>query len=313
MSESTASARGTPTGSLTGGTVLASAAFAVFWGYLLVRWAYEWVLADAFGMSPGASILPVETLRALGTSWNGTPLGGLFTFFAVAADALPAAASGVWLTIVLTVVSILFGLVIAVPLSVARVYGGRVTSLIALVYTELIRGTPLLAQLFVLYFGLSLTATIRELPFVGEGFVPGQAVFVAVIGFTINSAAYQAEYIRSALLSVEDGQLTAGRSVGLSGAETIRHVVLPQGLRYAIPGWTNELVYLIKYSSLAAFITVPELYKRTSDIAAGNFRYFELLVLAGLFYLGLVLSASALMGRVERRVSIPGLGSEGGR
>ncbi|MFC7175683.1 amino acid ABC transporter permease [Halosegnis marinus] len=303
-------ATATETRRLGGGAALRYAAFGVFWGYLLLRWAYEWVLADALGMARGAPFLPVGTFESLAASWTGTPVGGFFSFLALVGESLPAAVSGAWLTVVLTVVSMLLGLVIAVPLSVARVYGGRLTRGVALAYTELIRGTPLLAQLFVLYFGLSLSATIRELPFVGEGFVPGQAVFVAVIGFTINSAAYQSEYIRSALLSVEDGQLRAGRAVGLSRLDTIRYVVLPQGLRYAIPGWTNELVYLIKYSSLAAFITVPELYKRTSDIAAGNFRYFELLVLAGVIYLGLVLSASALMGRVEDRVSIPGLGSE---
>lgn len=293
---------------MTLGRTLTYVAAALFWGYFVVRWLYEWVVADLVGASPAAPFLPVETLQAMADQFAGTAVGGIFDFFAVAASSMPAVASGTWLSIVLTVVSILLGLVIAVPLSVARVYGGRALSGVALAYTELIRGTPLLAQLFVLYFGLSLSATIRELPGVGTGFVPTQAVIVAIIGLTINSAAYQAEYIRSALLSVEDGQLTAARAVGLSKLDAIRHVVLPQGLRYAIPGWSNELVYLIKYSSLAAFITVPELYYRTQAIASNNFRYFELLVLAALVYLGMVLTASALMGAVERAVAIPGLG-----
>jgi len=293
---------------VTGGGLFRWLAFGVFWGYLVVRWLYQWVGADLLGMDPRAPLLPVETFRTLATTWDGTRIGGLFSFLRVAGDALPAAVTGTWLTIILTVVAMAAGLVIAVPLAVARVYGGPVTRWAALGYTELIRGTPLLAQLFVLYYGLSLSATLRELPFVGEGFIPAQAALVAMIGFTINSSAYQAEYIRSALRSVEVGQLTAGRAVGLSKLQTIRRIVLPQGLRYGIPGWSNELVYLIKYSSLAAFITVPELYKRTRDIASGNFRYFELLVVAGVIYLGLVLSASALMGRVEQRVAIPGLG-----
>nr|WP_255152602.1 amino acid ABC transporter permease [Halorarius halobius] len=288
--------------------MLTYVAAVLFWGYFVVRWLYEWYVADLLGMSPSAPFAPVGAFEALAGQYAGTPVGGFCSFLAVAASSMPAAASGAWLTVVLTVVSILLGLVIAVPLSVARVYGGRVVSGVALAYTELLRGTPLLAQLFVLYFGLSLSATIRGLPFVGGGFIPGQAVIVALIGFTINSAAYQAEYIRSALLSVQEGQLTAGRAIGLSQLDTIRYVVLPQGLRYAIPGWSNELVYLIKYSSLAAFITVPELYYRTQAIASNNFRYFELLVLAALVYLGMVLTASALMSAFERVVSIPGLG-----
>ena len=314
MSERTASVLDAETAEgLSSGRALVYVVGLLFWGYLLVRWLYDWGLADLLGMSPGAPFLPVDTLESLASQFGGTPVGGFFDFLAISASSLPTVANAAWLTIVLTVVAILLGLVIAVPLSVARVYGGRVVSGLALGYTELIRGTPLLAQLFVLYFGLSLSATIRELPLVGEGFVPGQAVIVAIIGFTINSAAYQAEYIRSALLSVEDGQVTAGRAIGLSQLDTIRHVVLPQGLRYAIPGWSNELVYLIKYSSLAAFITVPELYYRSQAIASNNFRFFELLVLAALLYLGMVLTASALMNRFEKRVSIPGLGQATGR
>jgi len=91
------------------------------------------------------------------------------------------------------------------------------------------------------------------------------------------------------------GQITAGRAIGLSKVETIYYVVLPQGLRYAIPSWTNEFVYLIKYSSLAAFITVPELYYRADQIASETFRYTLIFVVTGLTYLALVLTASKLM------------------
>jgi polar amino acid transport system permease protein len=233
---------------------------------------------------------------------------GLFGFVAGAIPSLPSLARGAWLTIVLTVAGIALGFVLAVPLSVARVYGGRGLRWLSLSYTELIRGTPLLAQLFVLYFGTGLTGVIRVLPGVGQGFVPGSAVWVAILGFTLNSAAYQAEYIRSALESVDTGQLTAARAIGLSKVDGIRYVVLPQGLRYAIPGWSNELVYLIKYSSLAAFITVRELFFRTEEIANATFRYTELFLLAALFYLALVVSASMLMNRVEEWTAVPGLG-----
>lgn len=273
-------------------------AYGLFWGWLIARWVNDWILPPGVGLPRGQPFLspelfaPVSSSVALGVSY------------------LPALAVGTWVTIVLTGVSIILGFVIAVPLSVLRVYGGPLRYL-ALAYTELIRGTPLLAQLFVLYFGTGLTTWIRELPGVGVGPIPTQAFWVAIIGFTINSSAYQSEYIRSALLSVEGGQLTAARAIGLSKVDGIRYVVLPQGLRLAIPGWSNELVYLIKYSSLASFITVRELFQAGRGIASQNFRFLLVFTLVGLVYLAIVITASNLMASAERRVSIPGLG--GGR
>lgn len=287
-------------------------AAAIFWGWLVARWVNDWLLPPGVGVPPGQPFVTPETVAAAGEALQGTalaPLSGLFEFGALAVSSLPALAEGAWLTVVLTVTSITLGFVLAVPVSLLRVYGGRTTRWLALSYTELIRGTPLLAQLFVLFFGLGLTRYIRAVPGVGQGFVPDQAVWVAIIGFVINSSAYQAEYLRSALVSVDPGQLTAARSVGLSRAGGLRYVVLPQALRYAIPGWTNEFVYLIKYSSLAAFITVPELFFRASAIASLTFRYTALYTLAALFYLALVISASGLMGVVEERTAIPGIGS----
>ena len=164
MSERTASVLDAETAEgLSSGRALVYVVGALFWGYLLVRWLYDWGLANLLGMSKGAPFLPVDALEAIGSQYAGTLVGGFFSFLAVSASSLPSVANGAWLSIVLTVVSILLGLVIAVPLSVARVYGGRVLTGLALGYTELIRGTPLLAQLFVLYFGLSLSATIRAI------------------------------------------------------------------------------------------------------------------------------------------------------
>ncbi|MFB6184413.1 MAG: amino acid ABC transporter permease [Haloarculaceae archaeon] len=322
MSESQETVRGARIGTTLPGwrRVVGGAALVAFWGWLLVRWFNDWVLNAGFRPADRQPFLPVApfesaaaALHSLAASLGvlGVPLSwlaGAFAFVAGAIPSLPALAAGVWLTLVLTASSIVFGFVIAVPLSVARVYGGRGTRWLALSYTELIRGTPLLAQLFVLYFGTGLSGVIRGLPMVGTGIVPDQAIWVAIVGFTINSSAYQAEYIRSALLSVESGQLTAARSIGLSQLAGIRYVVLPQGLRYAIPGWSNELVYLIKYSSLATFITVRELFGQAEAIANNTYRFTELFVTAGLFYLALVLSASLVMSYVEEYTAVPGIG-----
>ena len=312
-------------------TVLGTA----FWAWLSIHWVYRNGLLDAILTSVGLGgvlrsgvnvrdrepFVPGTLLErvadalsevAAGLGVVGTPVGWLAWLADAAAlgiDSMPALAAGAWLTVLLTVASILLGLCIAVPLAVARVYGGPVLGAVALVYTELIRGTPLLAQLFVLFFGLQLQGFFDGLPGVGGTVVPSTPVLVAIVGFTINSSAYQAEYIRAALTSVDAGQLTAARAVGLSKLEGIRHVVLPQGLRYAIPGWTNEFVYLVKYSSLAAFISVPELFNQARDVGNDLARTTEMYVVVAVFYLVLVLTAAALMSRFEARVAIPGVGS----
>ena len=282
-------------------TGLGIAAALVFWGWLAARWVNDWLLVPAgLGVDKGTPFVDPALVEPLSSS------------AAFAMEHLPALAQGAWLTIWLTLASIAFGFVIAVPVAVARIYTER-ARYVAYGFTELIRGTPLLAQLFVLYYGLGLTSVIRELPGVGVGPIPDQAVWVAIIGFTINSAAYQAEYLRSAFLSVEGGQMTAARAIGLDKVEALRYVVLPQGLRLAIPGWSNELIYLIKYSSLATFITVEELFFQAENIASTNFKYAPIFTLVGLMYLALVLTATKLMDRVEDEVAIPGLGSGGRR
>ncbi|ARS89183.1 amino acid ABC transporter permease [Natrarchaeobaculum aegyptiacum] len=300
-------------------------ALALFWAWLLVRWVYDFALSrTGFGPGEGEPFLSSAPLEAVAETLEGSvialgpvhiPLEWPAAFvdgLALAIDIGPALATGAWYTVVITSVAIVLGFFIAVPVAVLRVYGGPFRWL-SLTYTELIRGTPLLAQLFVLYYTPYLPIWLNDMEVVGHGFVPDYAFWIAIIGFTINGSAYQAEYIRGALESVDDGQLTAARAIGLSKLEGIRHVVLPQTLRYAIPAWTNELVYLIKYSSLAGFITVPELYYRASRIASSTFEYTPIFTLLAIVYIGIVLSATNLMDRVERRVAVPGIGSADGR
>ncbi|WP_232702523.1 amino acid ABC transporter permease [Halobacterium wangiae] len=303
--------------------VVRDAILAVFWFWFSLRLLNDWFGGVFFARgepfvppAPFADAAAALRETAAGLGILGTPVGwvaNLLGSISFAATYLPDFAAGAWLTVVLTVLGIVFGLFIAVPLAAARVYG-RVSGWVALGFIELIRGTPLLAQLFVLYYALPLSRWFAGVPYVGSGIVPAQAAWVAIVGFTINSAAYQAEYIRGAIESVPSGQLTAARSIGLSQIGGIRHVVLPQALRYAIPSWTNELVYLVKYSSLASFITVTELYEIAESTAYQNYRFLDLFMLAAVVYILLVLSATTTMEWVRRQVAIPGVGgSAGGR
>ncbi len=307
----------------------------LFWLWLFARWAYHNTLLDRLATAAGEPNLIRSDLGVRGREpWIpagpfqavadaiadvAVALGPLsfllewlvwlFELAAFATAAEPSLAAGAFITIYLTVLGMFFGLFLAVPLSVARVYGGPVLSSVSLAYTELIRGTPLLAQLFLLYFGLPLAGFFDGIGFVGRNGIPQAAAMVAIVGFTINSAAYQAEYIRAALQSIDPGQMTAARAIGLSKFQAIRHIVLPQGLRLAIPGWTNEFVYLIKYSSLAAFITVPELFRRARNIGSDTFQFTDIYVIVALVYLALVLTTAIAMGKLERTVAIPGLGT----
>jgi polar amino acid transport system permease protein len=319
--------------------VVAGVVGGALWLWLLARWAAHNTLLDSVFTTIGLPDLirsevrvgvrepwiPAAPFEAIADAIGGVaaavgPAGFFFEWlawpFELAAFATstgPALAEGAFITVYLTVFSMAFGLVIAVPLAVTRVYGGPVSSRLSLAYTELIRGTPLLAQLFFFYFGLPLAGIIGSVGIMELSGMPRTAAVVAIIAFTINSSAYQAEYIRAALQSVDEGQLTAARSVGLSKLEGIRHVVLPQGLRFAIPGWTNEFVYLIKYSSLAAFITVPDMFRRARDIGSDTFQYTEIYVVVGLCYLGLVITTAMAMNRLEDRLSVPGIGQSAGR
>lgn len=217
------------------------------------------------------------------------------TFLELTWNILPKLLEGTVITIKLTVIGIIIGVVLGIPIALGRVYGKKFIYLICTFFVEIIRGTPLLTQLFILYFGLPSVGIMLS-PFVA-----------ALIGMGINSAAYQAEYFRGAIQSVKKEQLIAGYSLGMKQYQTITHIVLPQMFRLVIPSWSNELIYLLKYSSMAYMIQAPEIMSQGRLIASRNFRTFEVFVVVALIYLTLVLAASKMLDWMERRVRIPGL------
>jgi polar amino acid transport system permease protein len=178
-----------------------------------------------------------------------------------------------------------------------RVYGNRIVSWICIGYIEVFRGTPLLVQLFIIYFGL---------PSIGFSFSPINA---AVIGLSLNSAAYQAEYLRGSIQSVPSGQMIAARTLGMTKVTSIQHIILPQALRVSIPAWSNELIYLIKYTSIVYIITVKELFAEGTLIASVNLRYIEIYTIIALIYLFFTVVFTEIIDYIERKVSIPGIGT----
>lgn len=208
---------------------------------------------------------------------------------------LPALLSGAVISLQLILLSAPFGFLLGTSIAVGRTYGGRLLSFLCKLYVIFFKGTPLLLLLFILYFGLPSVGIVFE-PFVA-----------AVIGFILCNGAYNSEYIRGALLSVKEGQITAAQALGMTKFQAIKNIILPQALRRAIPGVSNEFIYLIKYSSLAYLITVPELTGAGADIASKYFAYFEAFAMVGVFYLIMVTVATIAVNWLEKRTAIPGM------
>ncbi|MGB2983464.1 MAG: amino acid ABC transporter permease [Candidatus Bipolaricaulia bacterium] len=212
---------------------------------------------------------------------------------------VPALAKGLPLTLQITFTCIGVGIVLGVLLALARVYGNRPLRWVTSIYIQFFRGTPLLVQLFIVYFGLP-TWGITLSRFTS-----------AVLALGLNTAAYQAEYFRGAIQAVRGGQVMAARSLGMSMPQAVRYVVLPQAFRLVLPSWSNEFILMLKYSSIVFIITLNDLMGLARHLASRNFRYFEVFVVVALFYLALVSIISFVLRMIERRVRVPGLGSAG--
>jgi polar amino acid transport system permease protein len=209
-------------------------------------------------------------------------------------DAAPALLRGLWVSIRLIVPSAILGLLLGILVGTLRVFGNRPVAAAANTYVTLFRGVPLVVQLFVWYFGLPYWNIYLE-PFPA-----------AVLGFTLCSAAYHSEYIRGALLSIRRGQTLAADSLGFSRLQTILWVILPQAIRRALPGCGNEIIYLIKYSSLAYMITCIELTGEGKILASDSFKYTEVFLLVGACYLLMTTLATLILQALETRLKIPG-------
>ena len=201
-------------------------------------------------------------------------------------------------TLILTAVSFVIGFSLGSLIAVGRVYGPAWLRALLAAYVELIRGTPMLLQLFILYYAL---------PDIG---VKLSAMTAAILGMGLNSAAYQSEYIRASIKAVPSGQWEAALSIGMSKLQAILDIIMPISLRSALPALTNELVYLLKYSSIAYFLTVIELVYAGKIIGAETFMYVQVYTIIAIIYLAFSLLITRGMKLLEQKVMIPGLAVE---
>ena len=194
-------------------------------------------------------------------------------------------------TIPLTLASFPIGLVIALLVALMRLSSVRVLQGLGRLYVSIIRGTPLLVQLFLIYYAL---------PTFGATWDPFPS---AVVAFSLNVGGYASEVVRAAILSVPRGQTEAALTIGMSYPTTMRRIVLPQAARVAVPPLSNTLISLVKDTSLASSIQVLELFRKAQEIAAPTYEFFALYSLAAVYYWIVCLVLSFGQTRVETRLN----------
>lgn len=207
---------------------------------------------------------------------------------------LPDLLKGLWVSLQLSAWALLLGVVIGLPMALAKTYGRGIIKAIAVAYIEIIRGTPMVVQLFIIYFGLvDFGIVLDRIP-------------AAILALGINSSAYQAEYFRGAIQSIDAGQMMAAQALGMDKRQAIINIILPQAFRLVLPPWSNELVYMVKYTSVAFLIAVPELMARGKMLISWNFKPIETLFWVGVIYVIVLSVIAKIVDAVEAKLSIPG-------
>lgn len=225
---------------------------------------------------------------------------------------IPSLNKGLLFSLSLIIPSAIFAFLGGVFLAVLRVFGWGWLRKLGDAYTALFRGVPLLLQLYFLYYALpKLAIPLDAIPFLGfekPVVIMLSSYQAAITGFVLCGAAYHSEHIRAALLSIRQGQVKAAQSLGFTSTQMVLYVIVPQAVRRALPACGNEVIYLIKYSSLAYVLTFIELTGTAKELAARNLRYIEIYLTAGVYYLVMTTLATLLLNWIERKVYIPGFG-----
>jgi len=213
-------------------------------------------------------------------------------------DSLPLYFGGLLTTLKLLAISLAFGLLAALPLGLMRVSKNPWVNMPAWLYTYVIRGTPMLVQLFLIYYGLAQFDAVRESflwPWLSS------ATFCACLAFTINTSAYTAEIIAGSLKATPAGEIEAARAMGMSKAKMYRRILLPSALRRALPQYSNEVIMMLQTTRRASIVTLIDITGAARTVNAQFYLPFEAYITAGVFYLGLTFILVRLFKIAERR------------
>lgn len=204
-------------------------------------------------------------------------------------------------TLLLAFFTVIFGVILGTFLALMRISRHKIIKFIATSYVEFMRGTPLLVQLYIIYYGLpKIGVDFSSIPFIGDTY----GDFVAgIITLSINSAAYIAEIIRAGIQAVDKGQMEAARSLGMKQSTAMRHIIIPQALKNILPALGNEFIVVIKESSIVSIIGIQELMYKADTVRGNTFQPFEPLIVAAIIYFIMTFTLSKLLGVAERRMS----------
>ncbi|MWV16046.1 ABC transporter permease subunit [Pseudomonas sp. L-22-4S-12] len=240
-----------------------------------------------------SALLVLEPYVALVLGW----IERVFNY-KVIAESLPLYFDGVLVTLKLLLIALAFGLALAVPLALMRVSKRSAVNLPAWLYTYAIRGTPMLVQLYLLYYGLAQFEGVRESfawPYLSN------ATFCACLAFAINTSAYSAEILAGSLKATPHGEIEAAKAMGMSRFKLYRRILLPSALRRALPQYSNEVIMMLHTTSLASIVTLVDITGAAKTVNSQYFMPFEAYVTAGLFYLCLTFILVRLFKLAEHR------------
>ncbi len=197
---------------------------------------------------------------------------------------------GAKLTLYLAFFTVLLGTLLGLLLSLMRLSNNKFLKLLSSMYVEFLRGTPLLVQIYIIYYGL---------PSLGIEF---SDIVAGVIALSINSSAYVSEIIRAGLEAVDNGQMEAARSLGMSYGQAMKHIIIPQGFKNILPALGNEFIVVVKESSIVSVIGLHDLMYNANIIRGNTFRPFEPLIIAALIYFIMTFTLSKVLGILERKM-----------
>lgn len=195
------------------------------------------------------------------------------------------------LTLKLTITSLVFGSIIGLFFALLRISKKKWLNAIADIYIGIIRGTPLIVQIAILYFGIASFVTLSQF-------------WAGSIALAVHNGAYIAEIFRGAIQGVDKGQMEAGRSLGMSYPSTMKEIILPQAFKLSIPSLGNQFIICLKDSSLVAYVGMSDLWGVGLSEAASNYRQLETYAVVGLYYLAIVMAITFLLKKLEKRLNV---------
>lgn len=202
-------------------------------------------------------------------------------------------------TLQISFFGVIFGSLVGVILCLMRLSSKKFISTIATVYIEIVRGTPLLLQLYIVRYGLPMILPL-----------PDSRIFLGTLAVLLNSAAYVSEIIRAGIQSIDKGQMEAARSLGMGHGMSMRYIIIPQAFKNILPALGNEFIVLIKESAIISVVAVPDLMYNTDTLRGITYKPFMPLVFAAIIYFTITFSLSKILGRFERRLAASDSGSE---